>query len=199
MMSTCGNSLPRFQAPDDAFRAAFRELAGAVCVLSCAAEGQVFALPAVSVAEAPSSEGAARLVVCANSISPCWPAFAGARLFGVNILASDQREAAYCLCDHRSAGQFEQPGGVNWIVSGGGAPLLADALVSFDCQSEEMIERESCAIVFARAIALRRNSDSGALIHWRGALEQVGWSAHEIANAIGVSATRRSREARARD
>jgi hypothetical protein len=65
-------------------------------------------------------------------------------------------------------------------------------LASFDCRSEEMIERDSCAILFARVVALRRRSHSAALIRWRGALEQVGWSPDEIANAIGVSARRSS-------
>jgi flavin reductase (DIM6/NTAB) family NADH-FMN oxidoreductase RutF len=190
MTAAIENHLPLFQAPDDTFRAALQELAGAVCVLSCAAEGRVVALPAISVAEISCSGDAARLVVCASSTLPGWPAFAGATMFGVNILASDQREAAYWLCDRRSASQFEPRADVNWVVSGGGAPLLADALASFDCEAEEMIERGPCAVVFARVIAVRRKSDSGALIRWRGTLEQVGWSPDEIANANGVSAAR---------
>jgi flavin reductase (DIM6/NTAB) family NADH-FMN oxidoreductase RutF len=181
---------PSFRAPRDAFRAAIQELAGAVCVLSGAIDGRIFAFPAVSVAEVPSSGSVGRLVVCADPSSPCWRSFTRAGVFAVNILSSDQREAADRLCDRRVAIQSERPAGLHWIVSGDGAPLLTDALVSFDCKSEEMIERKSCAIVFARVVALRRKTGSAALVRWRGALEQIGWSSEEIANAIGLSAPR---------
>jgi flavin reductase (DIM6/NTAB) family NADH-FMN oxidoreductase RutF len=68
-----------------------------------------------------------------------------------------------------------------------GAHCLADSIAVFDCIVEERIERHTHAIVIGRVRSVLAGGGSGALVHWRGSYDQVGWSDEEVACAIGLS------------
>lgn len=61
-----------------------------------------------------------------------------------------------------------------WTEGATGAPILVDALVSFDCLVEEVLERHSHAIVLGSVVATAEGPDQPALIHWRGAFGATG-------------------------
>ena len=50
-----------------------------------------------------------------------------------------------------------------------------------------MIERHTHAILIGRVRQARSLGDCGALIYWRGAYDQIGWTDAEIARAVGLS------------
>ena len=52
--------------------------------------------------------------------------------------------------------------------------MLADALASFACEVEDVIERFSHAIVIGRVTASRARGGHGALVYWRAAYARVG-------------------------
>ena len=68
-----------------------------------------------------------------------------------------------------------------------GAPLLGDALAAFACEVEEIVERNTHAIVIGRVKHAAAASGGGALLYWRGVYDQVGWSDDELARATGRS------------
>jgi len=111
--------------------------------------------------------------------------------FGVNVLSASHRELAHRFAGATGAeGPARYEGGA-WIAARSGTPLLDDALASFDCTLEEIIERHSHAILIGRVEAVRRRGGGGALVYWRGDYDQLGWSQDEISNAVGLVARRK--------
>lgn len=175
----------------DVFRAATRELAAGVSAISCRHSGRLAGFIAPSVSSL--SVDPPSLIICVNRSSSSWPALVGAECFGVNILSSTHHELADRCSgsgDAEAAQRFEN---ANWVTLRTGAPLLEDALASFDCTVEEIIERYDRAIVIGRVEAVRQHGGGGALIYWRGAYDQLGWSPEEISNALGPASDDRSR------
>jgi flavin reductase (DIM6/NTAB) family NADH-FMN oxidoreductase RutF len=170
------------------FRGAMRELAGGVSVISCASGERRTGFAATSVSsfslEPPT------LLVCVNRASSSWPLLREATRFGVNVLSASHRELAHRFAGATGAeGPARYDGGA-WIEARSGTPLLDDALASFDCALEEIIERHSHAILIGRVEAVRRRGGGGALVYWRGDYDQLGWSQDEISNAVGLVARR---------
>ena len=185
MNAVAKRSVAMLDPQKDGFRAAMRELAGAVSVISCGqGEGRA-GFTATSVSSL--SLDPPSLIVCVNRSSSSWPTLAAAKSFGVNILSSAHRELAHRFAGGDGAEGAQRFAGADWMTLRTGAPLLADALASFDCAVEEIIERHSHAIVIGRVEALRRQGGGGALVYWRGAYDQLGWSPEEISNAIGFA------------
>jgi flavin reductase (DIM6/NTAB) family NADH-FMN oxidoreductase RutF len=171
-------SVPTSHLERDGFRAAMRELAGGVSAISCRHSGQLAGFTATSVSSL--SVDPPSLVVCVNRSSSSWPTIAVAKCFGVNILSSTHHELAHRFSGAGGAEGAQRFEEAKWISLRTGAPLLEDALASFDCAVEEIIERYSHAIVIGRVEAVRRHGGGGALVYWRGAYDQLGWSSEEI-------------------
>ena len=173
-------SAPQSRSLQDEFRAGMRELAAAVTIVTCgqgAARAGFSATAVSSLSLEPPT-----LIVCANRASSSWPTLRAARSFGVNVLSS-----AHAGLAHRFAGGAEGADRYRegqWTTLRTGAPLLADALASFDCALEEIIERHTHAVVIGRVEAVRRSGADEALVYWRGGYERLGWSAEEIARAL---------------
>jgi flavin reductase (DIM6/NTAB) family NADH-FMN oxidoreductase RutF len=127
------------------------------------------------------------LLVCVDRASSSYRAILSHGRFAVNVLAADQREIA-----DRFAGGSELKGEDRfregrWLALPGGAPYLTDSVGVFDCEADERIERHTHAIVIGRIRRVLIGDGSGALVRWRGAYDQVGWSRDEIARAVGLS------------
>jgi flavin reductase (DIM6/NTAB) family NADH-FMN oxidoreductase RutF len=179
-----GSRIPSFPAPHEEFRAAMRELAGAVSVISCGVGEDRTGFTATSVSSL--SIEPASLIVCVNRASSSWPILREADSFGVNVLSASHRELAHRFAGLSGAEGAARYEGGQWITLATGAPLLSDALAAFDCRVEEIIERHSHAIVIGRIEAVQRRGGGGALIYWRGDYDQLGWSQDEISNAVGL-------------
>jgi flavin reductase (DIM6/NTAB) family NADH-FMN oxidoreductase RutF len=178
----------RIQPLQDEFRAAMRELAGAVAVITCGQGAARAGFSATSVSSL--SLQPPTLIVCANRASSSWPSLRAATSFGVNVLASSHAGLAQRFAGGAGAEGADRYQEGHWTTFRTGAPLLADALASFDCALEEIIERHTHAIVIGRVEAVRRSSGGGALVYWRGDYEQLGWSPEEIARAVGPTRQR---------
>ncbi|WP_158815860.1 flavin reductase family protein [Methylocapsa sp. S129] len=180
-----GSSATPFETPREEFRAAMRELAGAVSVISCGEGERRVGFTATSVSSL--SADPPTLILCINRASSSWPTLRAARSFGVNVLSASHRELAHRFAGRTGAEGAERYQGGHWITLATGAPLLSDALAAFDCSVEEIIERHSHAIVIGRIEAVRRRGGGGALVYWRGDYDQLGWSQDEISNAVGLA------------
>jgi flavin reductase (DIM6/NTAB) family NADH-FMN oxidoreductase RutF len=172
----------------DEFRAAMRELAGAVSIISAGQGERRAGFVATSVSSL--SADPPTLIVCVNRASSSWPTLREAASFGVNVLSASHRELAHRFAGRTGAEGAARYEGGHWIALRTGAPLLADALAAFDCAVEDVIERHSHAILIGRVEAVRRGDGGGALVYWRGDYDQLGWSPEEIANAIGLAPLR---------
>ncbi|PHR59929.1 MAG: hypothetical protein COA43_08150 [Robiginitomaculum sp.] len=120
------------------FFAGMQNLCGSVTLITTHFENRHIGLTATAVCSLCAEP--ARLLVCINRKGVSYEAIQKSRVFGVNVL-----EARHADLAKRFAGmvdiQDEDRFAVgNWVQSATGAPLLDDALVSFDCEIESVIE-----------------------------------------------------------
>ena len=105
------------------------------------------------------------------------------------------------LCAHQEdvAARFAGRGGIKgperyegsvWQVNATGVSVLADALATFDCEVEDLLERHSHVIVIGRVRSVVRPGGSGALLYWRGEFDQIGWTYEQVNRACGVQPIR---------
>ena len=153
------------------FRQAMRRLAGGVSVITVGSGADRTGFTATSVtsfsAEPP------RLLVCVNREGSSWSTLSDYRSFGVNLLGAEQQDLA-----DRFSGRTGEKGsarffGAPWKTLVTGAPLLEGALAAIDCTVEEVIERESHAIVIGRIEAVDLGRWSDPLLYWSGVYRTI--------------------------
>jgi len=163
-------------------RCAARQLANYVCVVTTGAEDARSGRAASSVSLLCAEP--ARLLICLDPRGSSGAAFARSASFAVNVLGGDQREIAEQFAgspDACGAGQL-----VRWALVADGLAGLADCAAVFECEVEEAIERHARLIIIGRVRRALIRGGSGALVRWRGAFDQLGWSRDEIARAVGL-------------
>ena len=176
---------PFSEADQLGFKAAMRQLASGVCVVTLGEGEDRNGLTATSVSSL--SADPPTLLVCVNRAASSYPAFERFGAFAVNVLAADQREIAdrfAGLTDSRGAERFASG---RWLPLPNGGVCLAEVVAVLDCEVEERIERHSHAIVIGRVRRAVVGAGSAALVYWRGAYDQIGWSDAEISRAVGLS------------
>jgi flavin reductase (DIM6/NTAB) family NADH-FMN oxidoreductase RutF len=168
------------------FRSAMRQLAGGVAIVTVGRGADLTGLTATSIsslsAEPPT------VMFGLNLASSSFPVLQRYRSFGVNFLTATQKQVA-----DRFAGRNGEKGAsryaeAEWSHGVTGAPLLAGALASLDCEVEELIERHSHAIVIGRVREVRSGRNDAALVYWRGDYERIGWMVEEATTALGLRA-----------
>lgn len=187
-LRSCDASPALAEADSKTFKAAMRQLAAGVCVVTVGAGDERNGLTATSVSSL--SADPPTLIVCVNRGASSYPDFARFGTFAVNVLAADHRDIADRFAGAGKARGVERFAGARWAPLPGGGVCLADSVAVFDCELEERIEQHSHAIVLGRVRRVRVGTGSGALIYWRGGYDQVGWSDAEISRAVGLSPAR---------
>jgi flavin reductase (DIM6/NTAB) family NADH-FMN oxidoreductase RutF len=182
-----GSDATLVDADVDAFRAAMRQLASGVCLVTHNNDGERAGMTATAVASL--SLDPPTLIVCVNRAASTYAGLRPGAVFGVSVLGADHREFA-----ERFAGRTGEDGAERfregrWRMSPNGAPLLLDALASFACEVDDIVERNTHAIVIGRVKHVAAASGGGALVYWRGGYDQLGWSEDELARATGRSPT----------
>jgi Flavin reductase like domain len=122
-------------------------------------------------------------------VSPL-PRLRRSRAFAVNLLSADQQEHAEQFAGRSGLQGSERYQGGLWRSLPSGALCLANSIASFDCEIEDMIERHTHAILIGRVRHVFIDAASGALVYWRGAYDQLGWSGDQIARATGLAPIR---------
>jgi flavin reductase (DIM6/NTAB) family NADH-FMN oxidoreductase RutF len=152
------------------FRTALRQLAGAVSVITAGSGDARAGLTATSVtsfsAEPPT------ILVSVNTSASAYPTIVARRHFAVNILAHEQQAVADRFAGRLGLKGADRYQGAEWRTLASGAPALVGALAVIDAEIEEIIERHSHAILIGRVKAVEANTETGALLYWRGAYER---------------------------
>jgi flavin reductase (DIM6/NTAB) family NADH-FMN oxidoreductase RutF len=155
-------------APDKgAFKAALAAFAGPCSVVAAGRPGERTGLIVTSCVS-PSSDPP--LLLCAiGSGASALPVIAAEGCFGWSVLGPTQEEVAKRIAGFggiKGEARFE---GADWVTAVTGAPLLADAVASFDCSVEEIAPREGFAMLLGQVRAIRTGGATGALLWHRGA------------------------------
>lgn len=163
-------------APNDAvieatdFRDAMSLLTTAVNVVTTHGESGYhgFTASAVcSVTDAPPT-----LLVCMNQSARSHSHFIDNKILSVNVLGTQHKRIsdtfASKLC---SIERFKQG---SWTQLRTGAPILADALVSFDCEIEQVQRVGTHSIFICRVVAIQQSERADSLVYFNRTYHQLG-------------------------
>lgn len=152
------------------FRNAMSLLTGAVNVITTAgASGRYgFTASAVcSVTDTPPT-----LLVCMNRASSSLVHFIDNKILTVNVLGAHHQHISKVFASKISPEERFAYGA--WTALETGAPVLEDALVSFDCQIEQVQEVGTHAIFICHIVAVQQSQHDQGLVYFNRAYHHVG-------------------------
>ena len=124
------------------------------------------------------------LLVCMNQTSRSHGYFIENKILSVNVLGAQHEQISNTFASKlHSAERFEYGA---WTQLQTGAPVLEDALVSFDCEIEHIQEVGTHSVFMCRVVAIKQSAQRGvreeSLVYFNRAYHQVGQMAQvEIA------------------
>jgi flavin reductase (DIM6/NTAB) family NADH-FMN oxidoreductase RutF len=154
---------PHSNIDADRFRIGMRQLAGAVNIIATRLGDRRRGLTATAVCS--FSVDPARLLACVNVRGETFPMLAESRCMSVNVLGIDQEELARCfagMLGDKGENLFKYG---DWTELETGAPVLRNALASFDCTIDEMLVAHTHAILVGEVKDVLLGDPRGPLIY----------------------------------
>ena len=112
------------------------------------------------------------LLVCMNHSSRSHAHFIDNKTLCVNVLGAQHESISNTFASKLgSEERFEQG---SWTELTTGAPVLEDALVSFDCEIEQIQQVGTHSIFMCRVVAIKQSQQNESLIYFNRAYHQVG-------------------------
>lgn len=116
------------------------------------------------------------LLVCMNHSSRSHAHFVDNKVLSVNVLGAQHEQLSNAFASKLcSEERFEQG---SWTELATGAPVLADALVSFDCEIEDVQQVGTHSIFMCRVVAIKHSEQQDgqeeSLVYFNRAYHQVG-------------------------
>lgn len=154
------------------FRNGMSLLTGAVNVITTAGATGRFGFTASAVCSVTDSPPT--LLVCMNRASSSHCHFKDNGILSVNVLGSEHQDISQAFASKLTMDERFNHG--HWSTLQTGAPVLDDALVSFDCQIKQMNEIGTHTIFFCevQAIQIHPADEYQGLIYFNRAYHQVG-------------------------
>lgn len=151
-----------FEVTDKAtFRNGMSRLGSAVSVVTTLSGGLRYGFTASAVCSV--SDSPPTLLVCVNRASSSFPAFSTARHFCVNTLMPGHEEISDVFGGKKPVPDRFALG--QWVAGRTGAPVLADASVSFECELTETLDQATHRVLFGRVVAVRENEERATLLY----------------------------------
>lgn len=154
-----------------AFRDGMRHLAGAVTVIATGAAGHRYGLTATAVCSL--SDEPPTLLVCVNRTASAHDVIRDNGAFTVNLLADDQEDVAARFAGRSGLKGEARFTGDHWTTAVTGAPTLAHALASFDCEVTQEHVFATHTIFIGRVVAAAARDGAEPLIYLRGAFRHL--------------------------
>ncbi|MDZ7809109.1 MAG: flavin reductase family protein [Arhodomonas sp.] len=109
-----------------------------------------------------------RMLICVNRDSSAYPAIAASRVLALNVLALHHHGLALRFASGDACRGAERFAEGDWRRRDTGAPVLADALVSFDCRVTRIHEEGTHGVVIADVIAAEARREQPPLLYRDG-------------------------------
>jgi len=152
------------------FREAMSRLGAAVHVVTTAGPAGRTGFTATAVASV--SDQPATLLVCLNRRSNSAPVVSRNGVFCVNTLGADEEQIADLFAG-RTGSREERFATGEWIELATGSPVLASAVVAFDCRMIETKAVASHNVIFGVVEAVRLGAAGPALVYHDRAYKRV--------------------------
>lgn len=153
------------------FRNAMSSLASAVNVVTTegASGRHGFTASAVcSVTDTPPT-----LLVCMNQLSRSHAHFIANKTLCVNVLGAQHEEISNAFASSKLSSEQRFKQGA-WTEIETGSPILKEALVSFDCEIEQIQQIGTHSIFMCRVVAIHQGQHKEGLIYFNRAYHYVG-------------------------
>jgi flavin reductase (DIM6/NTAB) family NADH-FMN oxidoreductase RutF len=113
------------------------------------------------------------LLVCLNRRSNSAPILAQNAVFCVNTLGAAEEKLADLFAGRSNVQRAERFGVGEWTTLKTGAPVLASAVVAFDCRTVEIKAVGSHNVIFGAVEAVRLGPSGSALVYHDRAYKPV--------------------------
>ena len=175
-----GSGATFVEADVGAFRAAMRQLASGVCLVTHSVGGERAGMTATAVASL--SLDPPTLIVCVNRAASTYAGLAPRRRFRRQRAWRRSSRVRRALCRSNGEEGAERFREGRWRIAPNGAPLLWDALAAFACEVDDIVERNTHAIVIGRvkhaaAASAAARSSTGAAATISSAGATTSWRA----------------------
>jgi flavin reductase (DIM6/NTAB) family NADH-FMN oxidoreductase RutF len=152
------------------FRSTMRRLAGGVSIITAGRGSDITGMTVTSLTSLSATPP--RLLVSINRRASSFGLIERDRVFGVNILGSDQQDIAGQFSNGRLKGR-ERFEGIEWAPGSSGVPLLGHSLATIECQVEEIIERHSHGIIVGSLLSFELSPRLSGLVYWNGQYVEI--------------------------
>jgi flavin reductase (DIM6/NTAB) family NADH-FMN oxidoreductase RutF len=129
----------------DQFKQGMRRLGGAVNIVSAAHDGIFAGLTATAVTSLSAEPP--RLLTCINRAGITYETISRGRCMAVNVLGAEHKDLAMLFAGMSGQPESERFADDLWVTGETGAPLLKDALVSFGCTVDSILDVGSHGVV----------------------------------------------------
>ena len=112
------------------------------------------------------------LLVCMNTTSRSHGHFMENKILSVNVLGAQHEHISNTFASKLCSEQRFQQG--TWTKLVTGSPVLVDALVSFDCEIEQVQEVGTHSVFMCRVVAIKQSEQDESLVYFNRTYHQVG-------------------------
>ena len=113
------------------------------------------------------------LLVCMNQASRSHAHFIENKTLCVNVLGAQHEQISNAFASSKLSSEDRFKLGV-WTTLETGSPVLEDALVSFDCEIEQIQEVGTHSVFMCRVVAIKQSQQDESLVYFNRAYHQVG-------------------------
>ncbi|WP_168383081.1 MULTISPECIES: flavin reductase [Acinetobacter] len=152
------------------FRNAMSLLSSAVNVVTTAGASGVHGFTASAVCSVTDTPPT--LLVCMNQASRSHAHFIENKILSVNVLGAQHQQISNVFASQMKSEERFQYG--TWTELETGAPVLTDALTSFDCEIEQIQQVGTHSIFMCRVLAIQHSQQEHGLVYFNRAYHQVG-------------------------
>lgn len=153
------------------FRVGMQQLAAGVSIIATESEGSRGGLTATAVCSLSAEPP--RLLVSVNRSGYTFGLISASRKFSVNILSADQADIAMLFASPAPNGAEDRFAVGTWWTEETGAPMLAEAVVAFDCKVVSIIDTGSHGIIIGDIMHAAIEPDRSPLLYARGKFAQL--------------------------
>ena len=112
------------------------------------------------------------LLVCMNHSSRSHAHFVDNKILTVNVLGAQHEALSNAFASKLSVEERFAHGSWSELVTG--APVLEDALVSFDCEIEDIQQVGTHSIFMCRVVAIQQSQQEESLVYFNRSYHHVG-------------------------
>jgi flavin reductase len=160
------------------FKLGMRALAGAVNIITSVHAGQRYGMTATAVCSATADPPT--VLACVNRSTVTHKAISESGIFCVNVLRADDRELSRLFSglnagETRGEARFRAG---EWMQLATGAPVLANALVSFDCRIANRLDHGTHTVFLGEVAQLQIGKRGKPLLYADGQYAKLASIAH---------------------